>query len=80
MWTVGTWHVLCHIPRNHSKKEHACHLAVGTLCTGRGLAHSGRKFRISPSFLDYTIAWWPLGPCISEEALGLCTSQVSTGL
>lgn len=53
VWTVGSWHILCHIPRNHYKMEHAYHLAVGILCTGRGLAHWGRKFRICPSFLDY---------------------------
>lgn len=74
MWTVGSWCVLCHIPSNHSKREHGCHLAGGTLCMGRGLPTREGRSGFPLAFLT-TIAWWPLGPRISDESFGLSASH-----
>lgn len=78
MWTVGSWQVLCHIPRNYSKMEHTRHLAecVGwhTLCW-QGTCPLGEEVQDFPLAFLTTITWWPLGPHISDEASGLSTSH-----
>lgn len=62
--------------------EHVCHLAVGTLCVGRGLAHAGRELRLPPSFLDYhrLVALGLVAVSQMRPSVYPLPAKVSTGL